>query len=383
MIAAGLLLRSFWDLFNLKLGFNPQHVVAVQTWLPVPNDPKTDIYGTATQEATFLREVLRRGRTLPVVEEAAVGDLAALPLGHGHDDLNRFPLIREGRETQNKEAPLINASIVSPEYFHLLGMTLLRGRLFGDQDIENSPPVGVMNEAMARTYWPNEDPLGKRLNLSKAKPSWTTIVGVIADARTESLAEASVPQLYLSVYQRPAKDLAIFLRGQVDPGAIPAQMREQIQSVNAELPVFGAETLDEVLSDSLSDRRFSMEMVASFAITALLLAGLGIYGVISYLVSERTRDIGIRIALGAHRGTILQMILRQGLELAIAGAAVGLVGALIVSHLMAGLLYGVSPNDPLTFVSLTIVLTAVALAACYIPARRAMRVDPIIALRYE
>jgi putative ABC transport system permease protein len=243
--------------------------------------------------------------------------------------------------------------------------------------------VAAINEAMARTYWPNGDPLGKRLKLGSEKPSWLTVVGVIADARTESLAEASVPQIYLSLYQTPAKDLAIFLRGQLDPAAIPAEVREQVQSVDPEVPVFGAETLDEALSTSLSERRFSMEMVALFALTALLLAGLGIYGTISYLVSERTHEIGIRLALGAQRGKILEIVLREGLGLAIAGAVVGLVSALIASHLMAGLLYGVRPTDPLTFVGVTLVLTAVALAACCIPAMRAMRVDPLVALRYE
>jgi putative ABC transport system permease protein len=197
------------------------------------------------------------------------------------------------------------------------------------------------------------------------------------------LEEARVPQVYLSVYQRRAKDLAIFLRGQLDPAAIPQEVREQVQSVDRELPVFGAKMLPEVVSGALSQRRFSMETVLLFALTALLLAGLGIYGTISYVVGERTREISVRIALGAQRKSILGMVLRKGLELAIAGAMVGFVVALIVSHLMAGLLYGVSPSDPLTFVGLTIVLTAVALAACYIPARRAMRVDPIIALRYE
>jgi ABC-type antimicrobial peptide transport system permease subunit len=181
--------------------------------------------------------------------------------------------------------------------------------------------------------------------------------------------------------QHPAKDLAIFLRGQLDPSIISSQMRTQIQSVDPQLPVFHAQTLDEVLSTSLSVRRFSMEMVALFAATALLLAGLGIYGTISYLVNEQRSEIAIRLALGAQRGTILKMVLRRGLGLAAAGAGLGVAGALIVSHLMAGLLYGVSPSDPLTFISLTAVLVLVALAACYIPARRAMRVDPIVALR--
>jgi predicted permease len=394
MVAAGLLLRSFWDLFKVQPGFNPDRVMALQTWLPGPNDPSADIYRTATQESVLLREILRRSRTLPGVEEAAVGGLSSLPLGHDHTDLNPMPFIREGLETKENQAPVIDGSIVSPEYFHLLRITLLRGRLFSDQDLEDTPQVGVINQAAARTWWPNQDPLGKRVRLyskrlatrellSSAKPAWTTIVGVIADARTESLAAAVIPQIYRSAYQRPAKDLAIFLRGQLDPRAISAQMREQVQSVDAELPVFHAETLDDVLSTSLSVRRFSMEMVAFFAATALLLAGLGIYGTISYVVNEQRREIAIRLALGAERGNILKMVLRRGLGLAAAGAGLGVAGALIVSHLMAGLLFGVSPTDLPTFAGVTLVLTTVALAASCIPALRAMRLDPITSLHSE
>ena len=383
MIAAGLLLHSFWDLFKVPLGFNPSRVITIETWLPFPNDPKTDIYSTATQEAVLLREVLRRNRTLPGVEETAVGDRAALPLGHGKDDLNMFPLIREGQADQSSQSPLIDTSIVSPEYFHLLGMTLLRGRLFVDQDLEDTPSIAVINQAAALTYWPNQDPVGKRVRLRAAKPDWTTIVGVIADARTESLADAGIPQVYLDIYQRSAKDLAFFLRGPVDPAAISAQVRTQIQAVDPELPVFHAQTLSDILSSSLSVRRFAMEMVAFFAATALLLAGLGIYGTISYVVNEQRREIAIRLALGAQRGDALKMVLRRGLGLAAAGAGLGVAGALIVSHLMAGLLYGVSPTDLPTFAGVTPILTAVALAASYIPALRAMRLDPITILHSE
>ena len=383
MVAAGLLLRSFRDLFQVPLGFNPTRVMAVQTWLPVPNDPNTDIYRTASQEAVLLREILLRSRTLPGVEETAVGNLASFPLGHTRGDLNPVPLIREGLDTKDNQAPLVGPSIVSPEYFHLLGMTLLRGRLFSEQDLETTPAIAVINEAAARTYWPNQDPLGKHFRLNRSKPTWITIVGVISDARTESLANTGIPQIFFNVYQRPAKDLAIFLRGKLDPGAISAQVRQQVQSVDAELPVFRAETLDDVLSASLSVRRFAMEMVAFFAAIALLLAGLGIYGTISYLVSEQTREIAIRLALGAQRDKILKMVLLQGLGLAAAGAGVGLAGALIVSHLMAGLLYGVAPYDLSTFAGVTLVLTAVALAASYIPALRAMRLDPITTLHSE
>jgi putative ABC transport system permease protein len=385
MVAAGLLLRSFWDLFKVQLGFNPTRVMAIETTLPNPNDPKTDIYHTATQESVFLREALRRIRTLPGVEETAVSDRAALPLGHGESDLRPRALIREGQDGQGSQPPLINMSIVSPEYFHLLGMTLLRGRLFVDQDLEDTPSIAVINQAAARTYWPNQDPVGKHVHIRfrVAKPDWTTIVGVIADARTESLADAGTPQMYLDIYQRPAKFLAFYLRGQVDPATISARVRTQVQAVDPELPVFRAETLNDVLSSSLSVRRFSMEMVALFAATALLLAGLGIYGTISFLVNEQSREIAIRLALGAQRRDILKMVLRQGFTLAAAGAGVGLVGAFIVSRLMAGLLYGVSPYDLSTFAGVTAVLTAVAIAASYVPALRAMRLDPITTLHSE
>jgi predicted permease len=389
MVAAGLLLRSFWDLYKVQPGFNPDRLMAIETWLPGPNDPSADVYRTAAQESVLVREILRRSRTLPGVEEAGVGDAVAVPLGHSHP--GTLPLVREGVETEDSQAPEIESPIVSPEYFHLLGIPLLRGRVFSDEDLDASPRVAVINQAAARAYWPNQDAVGKRVRLrlsnrepeSGAEPPWTTVVGVITDARTESLADASIPLIYRSVYQHPAKDLEIILRGQLDPSAISVQMREQIQSIDPVLPVFHAETLNEVLDTSLSVRRFSMEMVAFFAATALLLAGLGIYGTISYLVNEQRREIAIRLALGAQRASILKMVLRRGLGLAAAGAALGVVGALIVSHLMAALLYGVSPTDLPTFAGVTVVLTLVALAASYIPALRAMRLDPITSLHTE
>src|SRR5580698_6210155 len=388
MVAAGLLLRSFWDLYNAPLGFNPQRVMSVQLWLPSPNDPKTDAYGTAAQEAVFARELLRRSRLLPGVQEAALGAEPSIPL---HHERNRSALTVEGRQIQDTQIPLVERSQVTPEYFHLLAIPLLRGRLFNNADNETAPQVAVINQAMAETYWPGEDPLGKRVKLGEGRPgvgqrptkNWITIVGVIPDARTESLANATVPQIYLSLYQETPKELAIFLRGDLNASAMPERVRAMVQSIDPELPVYGAQTLNGAVTASMEQRRFSMDIVAAFAVTALLLAALGIYGVISYIVSERTRDIGIRLALGAQRATIMGMVLRQGLGLAAAGAALGLAGSVIVSHLMAGLLYGVSPTDLITFAGVTLVLAAVALAACYLPARRAMRVDPIVALRYD
>jgi putative ABC transport system permease protein len=388
MIAAGLLLRSFWDLLNVRLGFSPQNVMAVRTRLPAPNFPQNDLYSNAAQETPFLREVLRRARTLPGVQEVAIGDTGSVPLDQSLRELKvisegQFFLTFEGRDTQSDQPAAVERSSVTPNYFHLLGIPLLRGRFLGESDDDKAPQVAVINEAFARTYWPNQDPLGRRFKRNRADSPWITVVGVIANARTESLAQAEVPQIYLSLYQSASRRLAIFLRGHMDAAAIPEQVREQVQAVDPTLPISGSQTLNETVSASLAERRFSMEMVVLFALTALLLAALGIYGVLSYLVSERTHEIGIRIALGAESGSISRMVLRQGLRLAITGAAVGLVAALIVSQLMVGLLYGVRPADPLTFAGVAALLIGVALLACYIPARRALRVDPLGALRHE
>jgi predicted permease len=384
MTAAVLLLRSFWELLNARLGFNPERVMAVQMRLPYPNDVKTDRYGTIAQQTPFMREVLRRVRTLPGVEDAAIGDLGAIPLSHDRSNQNPpIPMVREGRDVNAIAAPLVDASIVGPEYFHAIGMTLLRGRSFSEVDAGASPPVAIINEAMARTYWPGVDPLGQHIKLFRRPTGWTTVVGVVANARTESLENGAVPVVYLSLRQTTAKHLAIFLRGQFDEAAIPDQVREQVQSVDETIPVFGAQMLNDAVASSLSSRRFSLEVVGLFALTALLLAALGIYGVISYTVSERSHEIGVRLALGAQHRNILLMILQQGVAFTVAGTAAGLVGAMIVSHVMAGVLYGVRPTDPATYTVVTILLAVVALVACYIPARRAMQVDPLTALRRE
>ena len=384
LISAGLLLHSFWDLLNAKLGFNPENVMTIKTRIPYPNVAANDRYATATQQSPFFREVLRRCQRMPGVEESAMGDLGAIPLGHDRNNQNPpIPMIIEGRQTESNEAPLIDESIVTPEYFHLMNMTLNRGRMFTDLDKDNTESVALINEAAAKAFWPNEDPLGKHVKLSRRAPVWTTIVGVIANTRAESLESTSVPQIYTNLYQRGAKHLAIFLRGHMDPVAIPEQVRKEVQAVDPTLPVFSAEMLSNIVSTALDQRRFSLEIVALFALTALLLAAIGIYGVISFLVNERTHEIGIRLALGAERQNILGMILRRGLGLAVTGAAVGLIGAVFVSYLMRSVLYEVAPTDPVTFIIVVSLFIGVALIACYLPARRATKVNPIVALRCD
>ena len=390
MIAATLLLRSFWNLLNAPLGFEPRRVMTVRTRLPYPNDVTIDKYRTVGAERPFVREILRRCRALPGVEEAAIGGTPAVPLDHTQRELYLLRVLFDAGASSGSLAAgradqpsFIHAAAVTPEYFHLIGMTLRRGRSFTDFDDDKASLVAVVNDAMARAYWPGADPIGKRMKLSSTATAWTTVVGVVADARTESLADPRVPLIFVSLYQRRDKHLAIFLRGRLDPAAIPREVTEQVHAVDPTLPVFGARMLEDTVSASLSVRRFSMELVGLFALTALLLAGLGIYGVISYVVSERTHEIGIRLALGASRRRILGMVVRQGLHLAVAGAAVGLACSLAVSRAMSGLLYGVRPADAPTFAAVTVLLVAVALAACCVPARRAIRVDPSVALRAD
>src|SRR5262249_869694 len=233
----------------------------------------------------------------------------------------------------------------------------------------------------ARRYWPGENAIGKRIRRDRADSPWITVVGVVANSRTGSLAETDSPQVYASLYQTWSHHLAIFLRGQLDPSAISKQVRAQVQAVDATLPVFGGQMLNDTLSASLSSRRFSLETVWLFALTALFLAAIGIYGVISYLVAEHTREIAIRLALGATRRNILRAVLRQAFGLAAAGVVLGLLGALVLSRSLAGLLYGVRSTDPPTFAGVAFLLLIVALLASYVPARRATRGDAMIALR--
>src|SRR5438874_675257 len=294
MIAAGLLLRSFLDLLNVQLGFSPQSVISVRTRLPAPNDPGIDKYATASQEAPFVRELIRRCAMLSGVEEVAIGDTASIPLDESLRDLKlisegQFLFTVEGRDVQSDHSSVVERSSVSPDYFHLLGIALLRGRWFNELDNDNAPQVAVINQAMAQSYWPNEDPLGKRFKAAKAGAPWITVVGVIANARTQSLAQADLPQIYLDLYQTGAKRLAILLRGHLHAAAIADEVREQVQSLDPTLPVSGGQTLNETVSASLAQRRFSMDMITLFALTALLLA--------CYLPARRVMKVDPMVAL--------------------------------------------------------------------------------------
>jgi len=381
MIVAVLLLRSFRELLAAPLGFDTHAVSFVRTRLPYPNDSTEDLYPSAGAEAPFIREIIRRVRTLPGVQDVAVGGGAAVPLDHPYPDQPIMRIVLERRAESGNQPVYTTGTIVTPEYFHLLRIPLVRGRLFNDFDTDASPTVAVVNEAMAEKYWPDGNAIGQRVKLSPRARQWATIVGVVADTRAESLATARHPIIYASLYQYQRKHFAIFVRGQVETAAFERDVRAQVQAVNPSLPVFGATTLDETLSASLLPRRFAIVMIAAFASVALMLSSLGIYGVISYMVGERFHEIGVRVALGAQRADVLRLVLGHGLRLAVAGAVAGILGALVVARVMGGVLYGVRPWDPVIFVGVSGGLTLIAIAACYVPARRAMRTDPMVAMR--
>ncbi|MGE5727940.1 MAG: ABC transporter permease [Gemmatimonas sp.] len=379
--ASGLLARSMWDMLRVSFGFNPRDVTVVRTRLPYPNDASEDLYATVTEESRFVREVLRQCKTLPGVRDVALGGGAAVPLDHPYQDQTLLRVVFERAEGRSNDPLDVTGSEVTPRYFGVLGLSLKRGRLLDEHDTDASPPVVVINEAMARAFWPGQDPIGRRIKTSPRAAQWSTIVGVVADARTESLAEPVRPQVYASLYQREAKHLAIFVQGGGAPAVLERQVRDVVQSLNPSLPVFGVETLDATITASLALRRLSLVLIALFAGIALLLSAIGIYGVVAYVVSERTQEIGVRLALGAERSQVLGMVMRQELGVVIIGATGGLIGAVFLSRVLAGWVSGVRSLDPLTLTASVAVLTAVAAASCYLPARRAAGIEPVIALR--
>ncbi len=382
LVGAGLLLRSFWNLLEVHPGFSPSHVVIARVWLPLPNDPKSDPYRPREKRAAFVREVVRRVTALPGVADTAIGS-NSMPL---LPQRNRGGFTIEGRAVGTGEALSADFATVTPDFFQVLGTPLIRGRFFGDADDTTGLPVVLIDQTAAEHFWPNEDPVGKRILPGFAQgpnSQWLTIAGVVGKTKTDGLDAPYSPHIYFSELQFPGYALDVYIRTNARPESLEEPVRKEVQAVDPNLPVFGVRTLESVVSESLASRRFAMRVIAFFAGTALLLAGVGIYGVMAYFVSQRTREIGIRVALGAAPSHISRLILGRGMALTAAGIAIGIIGAAALTRFLATLIFGVAPMDPLTFVMGAAVLAGVALAACYIPARRAMRVDPMVALRYE
>jgi predicted permease len=382
MIAAGLLLRSFGRLLDVNPGFNPDNVLLSRIWLPVPNNPDLDPYKDPVKRIGFTKDLLQRVSGIPGVRSAAISNSNSVPLV-GRQGVTIFTI--EGDAVTNNDIPTVQVGVVSPDYFKTMEIPLKRGRFFTDSDDRQAPRVVIIDQALAGRYFANRDPVGLRIRPGSATSTqpWMTIVGIVGNVKSDGFDQPDQPHLYFNIFQNPSKALAIYLKTDVAPLALTQAVREQIHAEDRDLPVFGETTMAQIAAESMSRRKFTMQLIGLFGILALLLAGVGIYGVIAYSVTQRTREIGIRVALGASRSAILRWVLKQGMILTVAGIAVGLIGAFLLTRLLRSLLFGIGPTDILTYGVLAILLTLVALIACYVPARRATKVDPLIALRYE
>ncbi len=382
MIAAGLLMRSFVRLMEVDPGFDSSHVLLARIWLPVPNDPERDPYRPPAKRAAFVKEVLRRTSELPGVQYAAIGSGGGVPLM----DQNKPGVFTIEDQPAIDTSPLrTKFSGVSPDYFRVLGTPLVRGRFFTPGDDEQAPRVVLVDEAFVHRFFPNADPIGRRLKPGprESNAPWLTIAGIVGNIKTEGFDQPYQPHVYVPILQNPGYAMAIYVRTEGNPTGLTQALRQQVQAVDPNLPLFGEQTMEDVVSASLAQRRFAMQVVGLFGLLALFLAGIGIYGVMAYSVTQRTREIGIRLALGATSQSILHWLLRRGMRLTLIGMGIGLLGALAITRLLRGLLFGIAATDLLTYAGLSLLLAFVALLACYIPARRATKVDPLVALRYE
>ena len=380
LVGAGLFLRSFWQILQVRSGFNSHNVVTAQIWLSFPNDPSQNRYLTVPKRAAFMREVLRRVSALPGVEEASIGGGGSLPLARSR---NQISFTIEGRPADSEHSPVAELAAVSPGHFRVLEIPILSGRNFTDSDDDKALPVAIVDQTLARQYWPNENPIGKRVKSGPIQSTnpWLNIIGVVGDVKTDSLELQEAPHIYLSDFQAPSYNSVIYLRTAGDPGTLGDAIRPEVEAVDPNVPVYAVRTMEDVIARSMAERRFALQILGFFAGVALLLAAIGIYGVMAYTFSQRRHEIGIRMALGAQPRDILRMALSEGMTLVAVGLGSGLVGALILTRFLRSMLYAVSPNDPLTFAALPALLAAVALLACFVPARRATQVDPLVALR--
>jgi putative ABC transport system permease protein len=376
LIGAGLLINSFLRLRHVDPGFRADKLLTMKIVLPELK------YPDQTRRSAFYTELLGRVEALPGVKSAAV--TTNLPL---YSQGNSIGISIEGRPDPPPDQRFIVVTrVISPQYFRTMGIQLLRGREFGEQDRADSAGVVIISETMARRYWPGEDPLGRRIKAgSSASPSpWWTIIGVVKDVRQFELNADPKPQMYLPYAQNDffePRDLVVSTN--VEPLSLGALVRKTVWEVDKDQPVSDIKTMEDILSESVARQRFSMLLLGIFAALALVLAAVGIYGVMSYSVAQRTREFGIRIALGAQGSDVLRLAVGEGLKLVLIGVAIGLAVAFILTRVMSSLLFGVSATDPTTFITISLVLMSVAVLASYIPARRATKVDPMVALRYE
>jgi putative ABC transport system permease protein len=375
LVCAGLLIRTVARLRNVDAGFNANNILAMNIGLPAAKYPKPE------NVIAFNKEIVERIAALPGVK--AAGTTSVLPLS---DNFDGRGLAVEDHPKPRGEEITVDLYVTTPGYLQAMEIPLLSGRMITDQDTKESPNVALINKTMAAQLWPNQDPLGKRIKFpgsDKNPQPWRTIVGTVSDVSQYALDKTPPMQIYLPHDQFPTSFNSIVVRTQNEPTAMIGAIRREIQAVDKDQAVFNVTTLEQLMGDSILIRRFFMLLLLIFAALALILAAVGIYGVMSYVASQRTYEIGIRMALGAQSRDVLKLIIGNGMALTLIGVVAGLAGAFALTRLMAGLLFGVSATDTITFLSVSVGLTLVALLACYIPARRATKVDPLVALRYE
>jgi putative ABC transport system permease protein len=372
LVGAGLLVGSFARLMAVKPGFDPNNLMTMMVTLT------SERYGTMAANTRFIKELTASLEALPGVQDVAISDDFPIEGTDTHD----YPEI-EGRGAAPENRILTGLHVINARYFEAMGVRLIKGRVFTERDDAKGPPVVIINEAMANRVWPNEEALGKRIRFGGPTMGWGEIVGVVENVKHDGLHLADSPHCYEPHLQQPWPFLAIAVRARTNQAALLASVRQAVRKIDPNMPIANPRPMEERMGEVLATRRLALALFSLFAVVALLLAAIGLYGVMSYGVTQRAHELGLRIALGATSSDTLKLIIGQGMKLAALGVALGVGGALAVSRLMANLLFGVSATDPLTFAVIALLLTLVALLACYIPARRATKVDPMIALRDE
>jgi putative ABC transport system permease protein len=367
LIGAGLLIRSLIRLQNVSPGFEAHNVLTMRLDLP---DEK---YSGSEKTGNFFQQLESRIGGLPGVE--SVGLISELPLSGQPNDI---PYSVEGRPPDQGFDDDFRR--VNNQYFRALRIPLLRGRNFTDQEVRQSAKLVLISDLLARQVFPNEEPIGKRLVIGIGGQAFE-IIGVVGDIRHSALENGPAPAMYFPTYE--GSWMNVVIRAQGDPANLAAAVRREVKAIDPDQPIAAVKTMDEWLATSVSSQRYRTSLLAVFALIALLLAATGIYGVMSYSVAQRTHEIGVRMALGARRFDVLKLVVGQGMMLVAIGVALGLMGAVALTRVMSSLLFAVTPKDPLTFVAVAMFLPLVAFVACYIPARRGTKVDPLVALRYE